>query len=394
MRNIATKMQNIMVVCIIQSYRIFRKNYIFYWLVILFCNFMISCKNSNENVATNCSDTVVYGFYSVNNTLLSKIILFRYAENNKLNKKVYINNKFKSIDYRVTSDFIKIEKDGLSYPLYSFDEKNRECKNTIYTKMFLPFNVLIPNFISFVDSKNYILNNQSFKIFKFKQTVNYGMGGTFWAYYLDKFDFILYSGVDFKSVIKIMDIKGTNNKIITKILNLEKLILADSSFYDPKFKPLIPFITKLPVKKEISNNFFEMMIVCDSFVKQYHPTYILGSDTMEVSRFTMPPDSINKFLFACIKNHDFRPLKFSAVIFFKQHYEYWKVNRFDYLLGDGEYENNGIVEIMRKAMEIKDDESAFYDFPNNTGEVCKWIQQNKYKIKDYAYVERYLKLKH
>jgi len=133
----------------------------------------------------------------------------------------------------------------------------------------------------------------------------------------------------------------------------------------------------------------KMMEACSLFVDSYKPTYVVNSDTLFVSRFTLPPDSVNIFLFDCIKRKDLSPLKFAAVIFIKQNREYRNVNKQDFFLGDGDYSNNGFVELVRYAMGIKDEAMDFYNFPYYTGEVCKWIRENRNKIEDYCYVDKF-----
>jgi len=140
-----------------------------------------------------------------------------------------------------------------------------------------------------------------------------------------------------------------------------------------------------------NDSFEQMMTKCDNFVNNYKPTYIFGRDTFVVSRFTIPPNEINKFLFDCIKNKDFRPLKYSCVIVIKQNTEYSKVNKEDQILDDTSYVNNGFLELLRTKMNVPLDNSGGYMTLWFSGEIYKWINDNKNKIDDFEYIDNYLK---
>ena len=111
-----------------------------------------------------------------------------------------------------------------------------------------------------------------------------------------------------------------------------------------KYKLLILIILALNVSRILAQtndeSFDEMMLKCQSFAENYQPSYVIGSDTLVVSRFTLPPNDINRFLFDCINKADFRPLTYSCVIVMKQNQEYNSVNHMDYLLADPAYAKN------------------------------------------------------
>ncbi len=128
-----------------------------------------------------------------------------------------------------------------------------------------------------------------------------------------------------------------------------------------------------------------MMDKCKSYVESYKPAYISGTDTLVVSMIPMPPADINKFLFDCIKKGNFKPLKFSCVIFIKQRDEYMKVNHKDYTLNDTSYAHNGFVMLLVTAANIDDVGLAL------TADVCEWITKNAKHIDDYDYVKQFIK---
>lgn len=141
-----------------------------------------------------------------------------------------------------------------------------------------------------------------------------------------------------------------------------------------------------------NESFDKIMNKCQDFVDNYKPTYVIGADTLVVSRFTMPPDNLNKFLFDCIKKGDYRPLKYSCVIVMKQNMEYSKVNHMDYLLDEPSYAQNGFLELLRTKMGLTNN-GQDYIAPMFTGDICKWIHDNKRVIYDYQYIDRFLKKK-
>jgi hypothetical protein len=61
----------------------------------------------------------------------------------------------------------------------------------------------------------------------------------------------------------------------------------------------------------------------------------------------------------------------------------------DYLLDDPSYEQNGFIELIRLKIGIPNNEMD-YMAPTFTGEICKWIHDNKKKICDYQFVDKYL----
>lgn len=141
-----------------------------------------------------------------------------------------------------------------------------------------------------------------------------------------------------------------------------------------------------------NESFDKMMHKCQAFVDNYKPTYVIGTDTLVVSRFTLPPDDLNKFLFDCIKKGDFRPLKYSCVIVMNQSQEYSNVNHEDYLLDEPSYAKNGFLELLRTKMGLPKNEQD-YIAPMFTGDLCKWIHDNKSVIYDYQYIDKFLKKK-
>jgi hypothetical protein len=131
----------------------------------------------------------------------------------------------------------------------------------------------------------------------------------------------------------------------------------------------------------------DTMNLCSVFTDFYKPTYILGNDTRAVSRITKPDSIINKFLFDCIINKDFRAVKYAFVIIYKQNREYWCRYKSDYIINDGEYNDNGIVAIVLAFIKYYepygDNETVFF-----TTDICKWMQKHKNKIPDYKYIKK------
>jgi hypothetical protein len=156
---------------------------------------------------------------------------------------------------------------------------------------------------------------------------------------------------------------------------------------------LLLFVGQMAVgqKHKIDDTTFtRMMDRCKSFVANYKPAYINGSDTLIVSMIAMPPDDINKFLFECIENKNFKPLKYSAVVFMKQHKEYDSVNHQDYELEDTAYVENGFVEMMKVAMGFGHAENKIGNMVHvYTGDVCQWVWDNPKKIDDFEYVKQF-----
>jgi hypothetical protein len=73
----------------------------------------------------------------------------------------------------------------------------------------------------------------------------------------------------------------------------------------------------------------------------------------------------------------------------KQNQEYSKANHEDFILDDPSYVQNGFIELLRSKMRIPKNESD-YIAPIFTGDICKWIHDNKKEIYDYQYIDRYL----
>ncbi|HTA82924.1 MAG TPA: hypothetical protein VK783_08325 [Bacteroidia bacterium] len=143
-----------------------------------------------------------------------------------------------------------------------------------------------------------------------------------------------------------------------------------------------------------SNNYNDsvysiMMHKCEEFVENYKPTYITKKgDTLVTARYTMPPSDINTFIFNCIKKNDFKPLKFSAIIFLLQNYEFMNAMKEDYPLNvepEFDYKKNGFIQMMRIAMYGNKAMNTPCG-PTYSNEVCKWIKVNKNKIYDSSFI--------
>lgn len=163
-----------------------------------------------------------------------------------------------------------------------------------------------------------------------------------------------------------------------------------------KLKCILPIFvilnTWVTFAQSETESYAKMLLKCEKFVTNYKPTYVIGEDSLVVSRFTLPPVDINNFLFDCIKNADFSPLKYSCVIVIKQNQEYFKINHMDYLLDEPSYAKNGFLELLRIKMGLPNSEQD-YIAPMFTGDICKWIHDNKKEIYDYQYIDRFLKNK-
>lgn len=155
---------------------------------------------------------------------------------------------------------------------------------------------------------------------------------------------------------------------------------------------LIAFTTTKAQKHGSDTAFNAVMQDCQDFVDAYQPTYVMGKDTLVVSAITTPPDYMNKFLFQCIKQRNYAPLKYAAAVFVKQHNEYMSVNHQDYQLEDSTYANNGFVELMRAAMGLGRNEAGIQNIEElTTGDVCSWIDDHAKKIQGFEYVKQFEK---
>jgi hypothetical protein len=156
---------------------------------------------------------------------------------------------------------------------------------------------------------------------------------------------------------------------------------------------LLLFVGQMAIgqKHKIDDTTFtRMMDRCKTFVENYKPTYINGEDTLAVSMITMPPDDINKFLFDCIENKNFKPLKYSAVIFIKQRKEYDSINHQDYELEDSTYAMNGFVEMIKVKMGFGHADNKMGNMVRlYTGDVCEWVWDNTRRIDDFDYVRQF-----
>jgi len=143
-------------------------------------------------------------------------------------------------------------------------------------------------------------------------------------------------------------------------------------------------------KHGTDTNFAANMADLQDFTDSYQPTYLRGTDTLVVSMIAMPPEYLNKFLFDCIKKRNYKPLKYAAAVFVKQHNEYMKVNHQDYKLEDSAYIKNGFVELMRAGMGLGRNESGVDNIEElTTGDVCGWIDDHAKKIDGYEYVKQF-----
>jgi hypothetical protein len=137
-----------------------------------------------------------------------------------------------------------------------------------------------------------------------------------------------------------------------------------------------------------------MLRACEQYILNYSPLYVIDNDTLNVARINTVPDSINDYLIKCAKDGNFKPLKFCAALMIRQNIEYLKKNGQDYMTIDATIQKNGFIVLIREAMGIGAVEDDFYGmsyFPMYTGDVCKWINDNKKKIKDFRFVEKYRK---
>ena len=140
---------------------------------------------------------------------------------------------------------------------------------------------------------------------------------------------------------------------------------------------------------QIDTSFDVMMNKCKQFAETYKP-YYPGNDSF-ISYFRMPPDDIDSFLFKCLRNNNFEPLKYSAVIIFKQQIEYSEHNNTDFVLDNSSYRYNGFLEMIRVFMKREIFPGA-YMAPLFTQDVSLWIIKNRNQIKDFDYVKRTLKI--
>jgi len=138
----------------------------------------------------------------------------------------------------------------------------------------------------------------------------------------------------------------------------------------------------------------KMMKSIDDYIMSYSPLYHYKGDTFLVARFRPVPDEINQYLIKCASIGNLKPLKYAAALIIRHNFEYQKVNKSDYLIGDGMILfKNGFIEMLRKSMRIEssDDMDSPDYFPFYTGEVCKWIKDHKDSIDDFKFVEKYKK---
>ena len=134
-----------------------------------------------------------------------------------------------------------------------------------------------------------------------------------------------------------------------------------------------------------------MMRACEQYVLNYRPLYSIKGNTFEVARFNLVPDSLNDYLINCTKSNNFKPLKYSAALIIRQHRDFLMHNDQEYMLSDALIQRNGFIVLIRHAMKIGSVEDDFADgnyFPFFSGEVCKWIEDNKNMIDDFKFVEK------
>ncbi|MGP8216884.1 MAG: hypothetical protein ACLQQ4_15060 [Bacteroidia bacterium] len=130
-----------------------------------------------------------------------------------------------------------------------------------------------------------------------------------------------------------------------------------------------------------------MMEKCAQFVNNYKPTHIDKGDTLDISTFTTPPDDINKFLFDCIKRKDYRPLKYSVVIFLFQGWDaYLNLKGGDVPVVYDEFPDNGFVQLMKSFL-CKFD-SVFISGPGMPlAYTNHFLDLHKDSISDYKFVK-------
>ncbi|MBL7836941.1 MAG: hypothetical protein JNM67_05465 [Bacteroidetes bacterium] len=146
-------------------------------------------------------------------------------------------------------------------------------------------------------------------------------------------------------------------------------------------------------ENSLYSNDSNYLSLCQYYLNNYCPLYIVDGDSMVASVFNYVPDSLNNYLFECAVKKDYRALKFAAALIIRQHYEYIKVNEEEYIIQDCLIQKNGFIELLRCAMGY--DNNRYYGdvdyFMVFTGEVIEWISKNKQQIDDYQFVEMYKK---
>ena len=120
------------------------------------------------------------------------------------------------------------------------------------------------------------------------------------------------------------------------------------------------------------------------YVSDFKPVYIVGLDTMAVARIPVTPDSINRFLYECMKAKNYAPLKYTYKILQKLIDEYTKVDRQDYDLYGVSSESDGFIQMAWIFLKIdiaKDEEAQGIIF---CSDVANMLYKKRNKIKGWG----------
>ena len=131
---------------------------------------------------------------------------------------------------------------------------------------------------------------------------------------------------------------------------------------------------------------------CDVFVENYKPIYIVGKDTFAVPRIPMPSNELNFFLFKCIADSNFVPLKYTYIILAKQSEEFDKNSPgiSDYVVDEYLYDNNGFFKMLVEFMKKEN----FFEGEFFYSELSTYMYQNRCKIEGLLELrEKYCKKK-
>ncbi|MCF8218611.1 MAG: hypothetical protein K9J21_06485 [Bacteroidales bacterium] len=128
-----------------------------------------------------------------------------------------------------------------------------------------------------------------------------------------------------------------------------------------------------------------MMDSCRRYVINYTPIYVEEGDSLAVPKIPEPPPAINKYLFKCIRNSNYKPLKYSYVLLVKQ----CNIYRLDHILGEPRYKNNGFLEMARVFLDIKTSKGK-YITPYFTCQICEMLYKRKTDIYGFSEAEEIL----
>lgn len=124
----------------------------------------------------------------------------------------------------------------------------------------------------------------------------------------------------------------------------------------------------------------------EKYVNNLKPIHVIGTDTFSIPKLSMPPDSINQFLYLCKKKKIEEAYKYAFLAVLKLKLDYGKYD-YDFCY----YYKNGIIDLVLSAMNMEHEYLSVDCAFVTTDTVYIWLEDNKQIYYRYRPIKKYMR---